>query len=169
MSGEIVEKGDGYVITKPENVSATPVPDGEAPGGALSWQYPGHINIANERGFFHGCTCVRFANDLAMNKFFSDKKNVLVVDVKPDGHGGVYAFYTKQLDGEEEEEFAHFQRAMGWHMQEWRKKRQEAKELEREQRLAAAEEAERLRKLGGKCEADKHVEQLRNRARKGKE
>lgn len=153
----------------PGSSSATPVPSSEAPKEAtqaLSWQYPGHINIANERGFFHGCTCVRFANEMAMNAYFADRKNVLVVDIKPDANGGVYVFYTKQLDGEEEQEFEHFSREMGWHMKEWREKRTASKEREREIREAAAAEAERLHKLGKKCESDKHIEQLRNRARK---
>lgn len=134
----------------------------------LSWQWPGKINIANERGYFTGCKAVSFGDVQEMNEFFEATPKVLVVEVLTTATGGLRAFYTKQLDAEEEEEFEHFQRETAQIMGKWRQQRAEQKRKDAEVKEAATVEAARLAEVGAKCEADhgRVIKELREKATK---
>ena len=135
---------------------------------ALSWDWPGKIPVANERGYFTGCAALKFNTCEAANAFFEANKGLLAAYPQFLPDGSLCVLVTKQLDGEEQEEFEHFQREMGWHMSEWRKKRDAAKQKERADKERELAENDRLMKLGKKCEAD-HGALIKERRKRNSE
>lgn len=113
-------------------------------------EYPGKINIANERGSYHG-SAVMVIDPAALGRWAEENPGMLVVDMKPMHDGRVLIAYTNAMDPGELEEFQSFQR--DW---EQFKSEKAAKIAEAE---AKGKEAEAAAKA--KSEADKKKERDR--------
>lgn len=97
-----------------------------------------------------------------VNEFFRQQGGLLVVDLHVHQDGAVSVLYTNQLEGEELEEFQEFSHTVSAHMQEWRRKRDEAKAEEEQKKLRVEADARELLELGKKAKEHNLFGKLRD-------
>lgn len=97
-----------------------------------------------------------------VNEFFRQQGGLLVVDLHVHPNGAVSVLYTNQLEGEELEEFQEFSHTVSAHMQEWRRKRDEAKAEEEQKKLRAMDDARELIEMGKKAKEHNLFAKLRD-------
>lgn len=118
--------------------------------------WPGTLKVANERGYFSGCTSVELDPE-QLDIYFQDKPNHLIVHVgSPSAvNGQVHVIWTKTVTDEELAEFTEVQQEARAIIEERKRKRAEAEaqaqldatKQERETAEAAKKELEELRRL----------------------
>lgn len=119
---------------------------------------PGFINWSDGKSNYPGSHLKEFHNTSegsatdAVNKFFTERANLLTVSMWIDYSGVIYVLYTNMLEGEELEEFQEHSRALTLHMQEWREARVARKREAARRANEAEEEIKRKVRLAEHCE-----------------
>lgn len=174
----MTEETAHFTSTDPAEIHSTPPyrPTREQTFKTVQDKWPGHITIASDRASFSGCRVITFCEgtvlgltqedkeafvgDLtahgasittpedAMNLYFSKRANLLMLDWKLDGVGGITCFVTTQLDAEDLEEMQEVNTRVNLEMREWREKRAK----EKAERQAEAMEERRLIEVGRTAE-----------------
>lgn len=174
----MTEETAHFTSTDPAEIHSTPPyrPTREQTLKTVQDKWPGHITLASDRASFSGCRVITFcggtalgltqedkeafvkdleahgapinAPEDAMNLYFSKRANLLMLDWKLDGVGGITCFVTTQLDAEDLEEMQEVNTRVNLEMREWREKRAK----EKAERQAEAMEERRLIEVGRTAE-----------------